>query len=173
MANFHSSACARQTAQLKVTKILILSLRRRYKKQKAEWKIGGIETGKDGKWSIINFACDLVRFLRLLFSWRTFFSARSIEPHCPNRRARRRQCVRIYFHIVSTFFAFPPPSSVHVLARSSLNFKLTSFSNLFCCRLSYTREMPRQSSGVEKSSRRANVARLCWSALRDPLCRRC
>lgn len=28
-----------------------------------------IETGKEGKWSIINFACDLVRFLGLHDNW--------------------------------------------------------------------------------------------------------
>lgn len=148
--SIRQSACARQTAQLKVTKILILSLRRRYEKQK---KRNGKLDRKRRQMVDNKFCMRLSPFPEAsIFLANVFSTTRSIEPHCPNRRARSLQCVRIYFHIVSTFFAFPPPSSVHVLARSSLNFKLTSFSNLFCCLLSYTREMPRQSSGVEKSS---------------------
>lgn len=73
-----------------------------------------IETGKEGKWSIINFACDLVRFLGLHDNWPqptlSISLCQNLFPHtllCVHRFSPScLELFRFYEFQINFFFSF-------------------------------------------------------------------
>lgn len=106
MTNFHPSVdmCTTNGRQLKVTKILILS-QRRYEKQSGmeNWR----NRDRKRRQMVDNkFCMRLSPFPEASIFLADFFpSTRSIEPHCPNRRARFMSVCENLFPHSFNFFA--------------------------------------------------------------------
>lgn len=62
-----------------------------------------IKTGKEGKWSIINFACDLVRFLRFHSIFLVDFASPILRPQ---QTLTTTFCKKLFRSLMSCLEAF-------------------------------------------------------------------